>query len=716
VPWRLGVFSSGFFGRKYVTLFTAHTTKNLADRRFMILYAATIFLGAGLLFLIQPIVARTLIPWYGGSASVWTTCMLFFQCGLLAGYGYAHAVVARLSAKKQAVVHLLLLIGSLTFLPIAPSEAWKPDHPGGPVIGILMVLTVTVGVTFLTVATTAPLLQHWLGRTHPKFRPYRLYAVSNIGAILGLLSYPFLIEPRLSLETQSMVWSIGYGVYAALYGVVALGVVRHIPAESRSPSVEPEFARATPLGDRWLWGSLAACGSALLLATTNQMCRNVAVVPFLFLLPLSLYLLTFVICFEKEKWYRRGIWTGFFFLSLLSAAVVVVLDAESGLVLQIVVYSTVVFTGCMVCHGELVRLKPPARELTSFYIVMATGGALGGAFVSLVAPYFFADLWEFPLTLISTVVLAALSQIREEGTGKIYRWMAAVWMLVLFFGYQIYDGLEESLVVERNFYGVSRVVERDRGRIGWRRYLWHGGICHGSQYLHETRRREPTMYYTSEAGISITLENHPKRAAGNALRIGVIGLGTGTLAAYGERGDEIRFYEINPGVVRLAEEYFYYLEDSAAEVEVILGDGRIALERELREEGSQEFDILAVDAFSGDAIPVHLLTREALALYWEHLAEGGVLAFHISNLYLDLQPVVRGLAGERNLPVVLIESDGDLAQEIFATDWVLVTENGSFLSNPKVAASFTPWMGGSIDPVVWTDDYSHLFGLVKSPR
>jgi hypothetical protein len=468
-----------------------------------------------------------------------------------------------------------------------------------------------------------------------------------------------------------------------------------------------------PVGGRWLWGALAACGSALLLATTNQMCRNVAVVPFLFILPLSLYLLSFVICFDRKSWYHRGLWTGAFVFGLVATAVVIAQDTEPGLIWQIIVYSTVVFTGCMVCHGELARLKPPARELTSFYIMVASGGALGGAFVSLVAPRFFQDYWEFPLALVLAFVLAALCHVRDHGSRKIYGWMAGIWVLVSFFGYQSYDGLEESLVVERNFYGVLRVVERDREQIDWRRYLWHGGICHGSQYLHESRRREPAMYYTSEAGISITVANHPKRKNGDPLRIGVIGLGTGTLAAYGSEGDEFRFYEINPGVVRLAEEYFSYLEDSAAEVEVVLGDGRVALSRELREEGSQKFDILAVDAFSGDAIPVHLLTREALALYWEHLSDGGVLAFHVSNLYLDLRPVVRGLAEERNLPVVLIQSRGDLEKEIYATDWVLITENGSFLADPEVAASFTPWMGASTDTVLWTDDYSNLFGVLK---
>ncbi len=682
----------------------------------MILYAATIFLGAGLLFLVQPIVARYLIPWYGGSASVWTTCMLFFQCGLLAGYGYAHFVGARLGVKKQAIVFLPLLAGSLIFLPIAPSELLRPEDPSHPVLGILTVLSLTLGLTYLTLSTTAPLLQHWLGRTHPSYRPYRLYAVSNLGAILGLVSYPFLIEPRFSLETQSTVWSIGYGVYAVLCGAVALGLFHSTSVESHRSPAEREMPKSAGLGDRLLWGALAACGSALLLATTNQMCRNVAVVPFLFILPLSLYLLSFVICFDKETWYRRPVWMGVFVLGLIATLVVLAKDTDADLIWQIIVYSVIVFAGCMVCHGELHRLKPPARELTSFYIMMASGGAVGGAFVSLVAPRFFRDYWEFPVALVFTFVLAGLCHLRDHGSRRIYLWMAGIWLLVLSFGYHIYGGLEDSLVVERNFYGVLQVVERDRDQLGWRRYLWHGGICHGSQYLHETRRREPALYYTDEAGISITVENHPKRKAGDGLRIGVIGLGTGTLAAYGRQGDEIRFYEINPGVVRLAGEYFSYLEDSAAEVEVVLGDGRIALSRELRENGSQKFDILAVDAFSGDAIPVHLLTREAFALYWEHLAEGGVLAVHVSNLYLDLHPVVRGLAEERNLPVVLIQSAGDLEKEIYATDWVLITENGSFLADPKVAASFTPWMGASRDTVLWTDDYSNLFEILRASQ
>jgi hypothetical protein len=680
----------------------------------MKLYAATIWLSAFLLFLVQPILARYLIPWYGGSASVWTACILFFQISLLIGYLYAHIVGTRLSSRVQGFLHLGLLAASLVFLPIIPSDPSLPAVSGVPEGEILGLLVLTVGMPYFMVATTAPLLQHWLGWLHPERSPYRLYAVSNFGALLGLGAYPFVIEPTLTLDTQAEYWSIGYGVFAGLCGSCALSLTR-----TKGPASNPaaKAGSVVPFVDKTLWLLLAGCGSAAFLATTNQLCLNVAVVPFLLILPLGLYLLSFILCFYMEDGYDRRIWFSAFVLSLGLLAMLLGGWIDLDLTVQIPTYAFVLFSCCMVCHGELVRLRPAAKELTTFYVLIAAGGAAGGGFVSLVAPRLFKDFWELPLVFFSVYLLVGYLVLREAVSRyRLASWMMGVWILAYFLGMTVYEGQKDTLAMVRNFYGVLRVYESHRGTEQWRRYLWHGPICHGSQFMHPSRRRRPTMYYMPDAGISIAVERHPKRRAlperGN-LRIGVIGLGTGTLAAYGRRGDTLRYYEINPKVVDFAREHFSYLEDTEAAVEIVTGDGRVSLERELEERGSQQFDILAVDAFSGDAIPVHLLTREAFTLYLEHLRSDGILAIHISNLHFDLRPLIRGLAEDLHLPAVLIQSPGKPEEEVFPTDWVLITENGRFLVDDVVSSSITPWLMGRESNIVWTDDFSNLFGVMK---
>jgi hypothetical protein len=640
--------------------------------------------------------------------------MLFFQVFLLAGYLYTHLVGTRLGPRAQGFVHLGLLAASLIFLPVVPREYGLPAISSAPVGEILGLLTLTIGMPYLMVATTAPLLQHWLGWMQPERSPYRLYAVSNLGALLGLVAYPFVIEPTLSLDTQANLWSIGYGVYAGLCGLCAISLARKELSRSRRTG---KARLAVPLIDKTLWLLLAACGSTAFLATTNQLCLNVAVVPFLLILPLSLYVLSFIVCFYKEDWYDRRVWASAFMIGLGLMVVLLGGWIDVDLPYQILAYALALFSCCMVCHGELVRLKPAAEGLTTFYVLIAAGGAAGGGFVSLVAPRLFKDFWELPLVFFLVYLFVGFLALRGAVTRyRIALWMGGAWILAYFFGTTVYEGQKDTLAMARNFYGVLRVYESHRDTEHWRRYLWHGPICHGSQFMHASRRRSPTMYYMPDAGISIAVERHPKRSSSPmraGLRIGVIGLGTGTLAAYGRDGDVLRYYEINPKVIDFARDYFSYLEDTAATIETVTGDGRVALERELEGKGSQQFDILAVDAFSGDAIPVHLLTREAFALYLEHLQPNGILAVHISNLHFDLRPLVRGLAEELNLPAVLIQSPGKPEGEIFPTDWVLMTENGKFLMDDVVAASITPWLVGVESNIVWTDDFNNLFGVLK---
>ncbi len=685
----------------------------------MALYAVTIFLGAFLLFQVQPIVARYILPWYGGSPAVWTTCMLFFQLMLMGGYLYAHLVSTRLDPRRQPIVHAGLLLLAITVLPITPDESWKPVDPANPTWQIVTLLFVTVGLPYLVVATSSPLLQHWFSRTEPGRSPYRLFALSNAGSLLGLVTYPFLLEPLLPTGMQTRVWSATFGVYVLVCGVCAIRVFRLSAPTTEAASVDA-VSDPVPTRDRVLWLLLAACGSLMLLATTSQMTQDVAVVPFLWVLPLGLYLITFIVCFDHERWYDRRVWSPV--LGLALAAVIYMLRSDDlTLVQQMVVYGVMVFASCMICHGELVKLKPATTHLTSFYLTVAGGGALGGVFASLVAPAIFNGFWEYQVGLVGTCVLLAVCSDLHRPDGRLslvrnMAWGGGISALVFSFATATQDDQDELIAATRNFYGVLRVYDTDIGegpRPVLLRSLFHGAILHGSQLLAE-RRREPLTYYGDDSGVALAIELHPRRepetpASTPGLRIGVIGLGTGTVAALSHPEDTVRFYEINPEVERLANEYFFYLRDTRATTEVVLGDGRISMERELREQGSQQFDVLVLDAFSGDAIPIHLLTVEAAALYWQHLRDDGVLITHISNKYLNLHPVVRASAELFDKRYVMISTDPD-DEEYSASTWVVVTSNRTLLG--RLAEHTVRWPTESPRTIRWTDDFSSLLGVL----
>ncbi len=434
-------------------------------RSTIVLYASTIFLGAFLLFLVQPVLARYILPWFGGGPMVWTTCMLFFQILLLGGYLYAHLLSSYLSTRQQATVHLTLLAVSLAFLPITPSDALKPTGSQNPVLGILLLLLISIGLPFLLVSSTSPLIQKWLKLTQPKRSPYRLFALSNFGSLLGLLIYPFAVEPLLLLGEQTRAWSMGYGLYTGFGAGCAILLFRsRIPSpQSAAQSSVPTI----PLSTRGLWLALAACGSVMLLATTNHLCEDVAVVPFLWVLPLSLYLLSFILSFQHDAWYDRRIWVSALVVSL--TAVVILLKQTEGLDLrlQIFIYSATLFAACMVCHGELARARPPAGQLTSYYLMVAAGGALGGVFVTLLAPALFNGYWEYPLALLASYALAALCVSRdripfgESASSRMqpHLWAGGAWVLVFFLGWHVYEVRANTLAMTRNFYGVLKVYE-----------------------------------------------------------------------------------------------------------------------------------------------------------------------------------------------------------------------------------------------------------------
>jgi hypothetical protein len=670
-------------------------------------YALTIFAGAFLLFQIQPLFARFILPWFGGSASVWATCLLFFQAILLAGYTYAHLLTRLLRPRWQAVVHLVLVLGSLALLPITPASSWKPSGAGSPAFDILLLSVATIGLPCLLVASTSPLMQSWFSTTSDA-SPYQLYALANLGSLLGLLTYPFAIEPMLGLRDQTVFWSIGYGAFVAFTAWCAIAMIRgNFPAhaDTHAEALEdPE--RASHLA---LWLGLSAFGVILLLAITNEMTKNISPFPFLWVLPLALYLISFILCFAGPRWYHRRLWVSVFSTALIPTLWLSYIWRSIGLAALVIVCSIALFAGSMICHGELARLKPGNRKLTGFYLTVAVGGVLGGAFVSLVAPNLFTRFWELPIALTGTFVLAGICMARRSpgrqlGIYVVWAGAAAVLLLI---GALPMRAERSYIASERNFYGRVSVSEVRQGEHLVREML-HGRVRHGSQIMERGGARIPTLYYRNESGIGRAIAALRERGS---LRIGVIGLGVGALAAYGERGDSIRFYEINPAVERMARRYFTFLDETPAEVDVAIGDARILLERELAGKEPNRFDVLVLDAFSSDAIPVHLLTREAFALYEHHLAADGLLVLNIANTYLDLEPVVRGAAETLHAHAALIRTEPNRTEPA-GSSWALITRAPGLLHHPRIAPAITPWSSSS-PAVHWTDDHSNLLGVLR---
>ena len=676
----------------------------------MLLYALTILVSAFLLFQVQPVIARIILPWFGGSAAVWTTCLLFFQSVLLLGYLYSHWLYRKLRPRAQAVAHILLLAASLVWLPIWPEVSWKPSGGEDPTSRILLLLTVAVGLPYFLLATTGPLLQAWYARRYPGAMPYRLYALSNAGSMFALISYPVLFEPWLGTRHQALSWSWTYGVFILLAAATAwLG-------RDATP-VEPPPAADTPYPARriFFWIALPACASILLLAITNHLTQNVAAIPFLWILPLSIYLLSFILCFESASWYRRKAFLGLFAVAAGSMAYALTPEFQNNPIKVMIPFFAVgLFICCMVCHGELARLKPHPSRLTSFYVMVALGGALGGAFVALIAPHVFPGFYELPVGLAACafVALAVWRDDPETGLGGSWKRPAplAAGLLTLavagYLGFVIHQYGKAARVMVRNFYGGLQVIDAtadDDGDEPVRR-LMHGTITHGDQYINPKFQGRPTTYYGPNSGVGRAIRQNQESGA---VRVGVIGLGTGTLAAYGRAGDYFRFYEINPLVLRLAHTEFTFLNICKARLDVALRDARLSLERE----PPGNFDVLAVDAFSSDAIPVHLLTREAFALYFHHLKPDGVLAVHVSNKHLDLTPVVKLAAASLRKDARLVDTE-DEEHDVFGSTWVLVTAAAGFFDGPlmRTAAVAVPLPRNMR---MWTDDYSNLFQILK---
>jgi hypothetical protein len=753
-------------------------------------FAIVIFLGAFLLFFVQLLLAKLMLPVFGGVPAVWTSCLLVFQSLLLAGYGLAHVLTSRLTARLQATSVLFLVTISLALFlglaqiwptPITPSMSGRWESAANPNLAITRFLLAAVGIPFLILSTTSPLLQYWSSKVFPENSPYRFYALSNAGSLLGLLFYPFVIEPTLRLRTQAWVWTCGYGIYALCYACCAWKVRGLARQTAREPAETARTAQSV-VSMEWrrivLWIGLGTCGSVLLLATTNHICQEVAVIPFLWVLPLGIYLLSFILAFESSRWYQRKFFHALFAVAAGWVITQMLSDGKSSYYSQLCACCILLFAGCTVCHGEAARLRPPAERLTTFYLCLSSGGAIGGIFVSLLAPQIFPAYWEFPLgilacaaLLILTVAADADSWLHQRGKwlatliasgviplalqelGK--KWQAANqirgWMLwsisialvgvavslykreqkasrvpqnsfyvraavvaaclVLVVGLVLSQELSYFRVLarSRNFYGVLIVTDVQPEDY---RVLIHGATSHGFQFQRQDLRRLPTGYYGQNSGVNILLRSWPYIGP---VRVGLVGMGVGTLAAMANPGDTYRFYEINKDILRFAagdQAYFSFIRDSAAHVEIVVGDARLCLEREAARGEQQHFDVLVLDAFSSDAIPLHLLTREAFQLYLQHLrGPESVIAVHISNKMLDLAPVLANITQEFELNAIRIHPEW-LGGFSAKSDWILLSHRRAALSAPELAQVSDPFPGNT-KRVLWTDDYSNLLHVLR---
>ncbi len=705
------------------------------------LFAVAIFASAFLIFLVQPMVGKRILPWFGGAPAVWALCLAFYQVTLFVGYAYADVLVRFTGPSLQLVVHALVFGGALFALPVLPEHDWAQAAAGEPSASVLYLLARSVALPFLALAATGPLVQAWFARRYPARSPYPLYAVSNGGSLLALISYPILIEPRLALSLTGELWSWAFAATALL--VLSCATLASRRAD-RARAGETSLVGGVLPGplDLCLWCLLSGAAVVLLMGVTNALCLDLASVPFLWVLPLAVYLSTFILCFGSERVYRRAPCAA---LAVLAVAVLhgksywvawlpesLVPTGNSAVVL-IASYCLLLFAACMLMHGELYRLRPPARSLTVFYLCVSGGGALGGLFVGLAAPRLFDNYYELPLGLGLALLLLLLASWHARsgwlwrGAPR-WRWglvAAATLALFAFSWNRVFEEPDGLLLEERSFFGVVRVLRAGDG-ASEHRQLYNGSTLHGVQFQDPEYRNSPSTYYGVATGIgALLLQGDPQ----GPRRVGVVGLGAGTLAAYGRPGDLFRFYEIDPAVIELASDggRFSFLSDSEAEIEIVPGDARLSLAAEQAGGVVQDFDVLVIDAFSSDAIPVHLLTREAFGIYLDALADDGLLAIHLSNRHFALEPLVLRLGGSVGMDGLCIENPVLRRLRSMRSLWIFLGRDPTRLESigtfalarsqqfkyPSPRVELWRELRTAAAGPLWTDDYSDLFGALK---
>jgi len=707
------------------------------------LFIAAIFASAFLIFLIQPMVGKRILPWFGGAPAVWTLCLAFYQSTLFLGYAYAHLLIRFTRPSFQLGLHALAVTAALIALPVLPGDVWEPQGAGEPIVLILVMLLANVALPFMVLASTGPLVQAWFARRYPLRSPYPLYAVSNIGSLLALLGYPVLLEPRFPLSETGTLWSFAFlPTAAAVLGCAAMARrPAHTSAGPDDAAGDEERVKPAPAVIA-LWLLLSGAAVVMLMAVTNILCVDVASVPFLWILPLVAYLVTFILCFASERTYRRVPYVALFVVGLWLTVGedywISWFDPRGqsfagSLYVQIPKFCGLLFASCMIMHGELYRLRPPSRSLTAFYLCVSGGGALGGLFVGVLAPLLFGDYFELELglSLVLLLLLVACANDRSSilnARAPAWRWAIVGPLTLCVLGLSGAQRLRSNPQVrhqQRGFFGVLRVMQMDT-EGGGQRHLMHGSTLHGVQFLDERARSFPTSYYGRATGVGMALGS---RARSEATRIGVIGLGIGTLAAYGRAGDLMRFYEIDPAVIQIARDSgdFSFLGESLAEIEVVLGDARVALAREQARGAPQDFDVLIVDAFNSDAVPVHLLTRETFEHYVAALAPDGLLAVHVSSRHFDLMQLIARMGLEVGLQSIQVLTRAAPPYQSQRAKWVLLArDHGQIrrlerrlerhnraLGRPPASIDITRTRRVDVMHVpVWTDDYSNLFSFL----
>jgi hypothetical protein len=709
----------------------------------LIRYALTVFLSAFLLFQVQPMVAKFILPWFGGSALVWTTCMLFFQVALVAGYGYSHFVSTCLKPRTQWYLHFALVVAAILTLPIRPTPDWKPVDGNFPTWRILWLLTSAVALPFFVLSTTGPLIQKWQSRTHPDRSPFRLFALSNFASLLALVSYPFVVENLLTLDQQSWLWSGMFFVFGM--AVVWSGYRFKNEADLQIPQVQALAGKdANPNSNQlkesalnpamvFLWVLLPMLASVQLLATTNLMTQEIGSHPFLWIVPLALYLISFIVCFDAERWYVRPV----FFLGLVITSIAACMVHAGGVdvpaAMQIFGYSAVLFFAAMCCHGELARMKPSHKHLTLFYLLISVGGALGGIFVAIFAPMIFTNYYEFHLSLI-VVLLVCTSCLFGPGSFnvarpvRVFQWGIYGLLSLVSLGTMLFVGKtfvdfrkedrEKDVITQvRNEYGVLTVLDESPKTFYSKRKLTNGQISHGFQLHTEEKQNLASSYYGPSSGIGRAVRYFQETGdaeADKGIRIGAIGLGTGTMASWARSVDTVHFFEINPAVKTVAETDFTYLKICEGKASVTLGDARVQLEREDADPNVPQYHVLVADAFSSDSIPMHLLTLEAVQLYRDRTLSKGIIAIHTSNRYLVLENVVRIIAEKLGLEARVVK-DESMSSEYNDSTWVLVTANRDFLESFQMSdidQSEDVWPNKRYS-ALWTDDFAPLSPIVE---
>ena len=683
-----------------------------AQGRSLIWFAATTLLGAFLVFQVQPIISKCVLPWFGGTPAVWTTCMLFFQILLFAGYLYAHVLRTFCHPILQAIIHISLLALASLALPIEPSDAWKPSGSESPTVYLLTMLARHVGLPYFVLSSTGPLVQAWLSFRDNSERVYRLYALSNAGSLFALLSYPFLFEPIFSVSTQSTLWSLLFCLFVVVQGYVAVSLFRLGP--NQKPSSKSESKSNQPATVSWqtqaTWIALPALASVMLLVVTNHVCQDIAVVPFLWVLPLSLYLASFIVCFDSPQWYQPKPIAAVTLVTLGLIQGKSLLPGSIQLIAEAACYMLMLLGTCLLCHGEVARLKPAAERLTKYYAMLSAGGALGGIIVAVICPLLLNNHAELPffvslvtaLTFLLFFACTTWRQTQYDWTKASRLKYGAIALLIAPIVTMAFASKNRTIASQRNFFGVLRVREKPLGVC-----LVHGSTLHGMQRF-EPHQSQPTTYYGYESGVGhVFAELQSER---KSMRIGIVGLGCGVLTTYGRATDHFDLIEINPAVIEIADAHFTFMRDCPSQLTRHLGDGRLVLERM----HDAKFDLLVLDAFSSDAIPAHLLTREAMQLYRQRLTTSGVLAIHTSNNHLELAPLVHNLSHDAGLESRMIEGIGDESIGTTHSTWMIIAQPGhDVFSAPSLAAARKATPQELRDAPLWTDQHHNLVSVLR---